>query len=386
MLELSVLDNLPDISLFDEEEITVESLIDEAVEDFEERYKEITGEEITLYPADEYKILLQVAAGKVFQILDIANERFKRNFIKYMTKEDLKNWGANFGYLNDGTEYARTVLCFYASKLQDSAISIPKGTRATAGDNVFFETEEYAEIVPGETCVEVHAVCTVKGAIGNGYTIGQINTIVDPINLISKVENVTISDSGHDEWTEEELRYEVLNYPALYSTAGPEDGYIALAKSYSPKIIDAKVITSEDAEVHVYILLENGEIPDETYCQNVQAYMREQKISPGTDRIIVKAPEIVEYTIDATYYISEENRDVAGMIQSEVEDAANVFVRNLSGTLGKDINPDDFIAYAKAVGVRRIVINSPQYATVGDYEVAKLQGDINLKYGGMEDE
>ena len=386
MLELSVLDNLPDISLFDEEEITVESLIDEAVEDFEERYKEITGEEITLYPADEYKILLQVAAGKVFQILDIANERFKRNFIKYMTKEDLKNWGANFGYLNDGTEYARTVLCFYASKLQDSAISIPKGTRATAGDNVFFETEEYAEIVPGETCVEVHAVCTVKGAIGNGYTIGQINTIVDPINLISKVENVTISDSGHDEWTEEELRYEVLNYPALYSTAGPEDGYIALAKSYSPKIIDAKVITSEDAEVHVYILLENGEIPDETYCQNVQAYMREQKISPGTDRIIVKAPEIVEYTIDATYYISEENRDVAGMIQSEVEDAANVFVRNLSGTLGKDINPEDFIAYAKAVGVRRIVINSPQYATVGDYEVAKLQGDINLKYGGMEDE
>ena len=76
-------------------------------------------------------------------------------------------------------------------------IGIPKGTRARAGD-LFFATTLYAEIPVGEETVDVPAVCLSTGTAGNGYLSGEINVLVDPVNYVDRIENLTETAGGTD--------------------------------------------------------------------------------------------------------------------------------------------------------------------------------------------
>lgn len=381
----SALENLPEISILDEEGITLESLQEEMIADYEQHYKEKTGKEISLYPADEKRIELTVIAGMLYQLCVIMDERYRMNFLQYMYGKVLKNWTSNFGFTESGEKRSNVKLRFYGSKIQDFAVGIPKGTRATSGDNVFFETDEYTEIKAGEEYVDVSATCMLEGSGGNGYRIGQIADIVDPVNLIAKVENVTISDGGRDAYTDDELRELILNFPSTYSVAGPEEAYIQIIKRYSERIVSVRRIASNDAIVKMCIMCADGEVPDENYCEQVSQYVISKKNTPDTDKLEIVAPEIVEYELDATYYISESRKDVAESIRSGVEEAAVAFTRYTKENIGYDINPDILKAYANAAGARRIVINSPGYQTIGEEQIAICRS-VNIRYGGLEEE
>lgn len=87
---------------------------------------------------------------------------------------------------------------FYISAPQVSAVVIPKGTRVTADGKVYFTTEETAYINIGETCTDVSARCETAGKIGNGFTKGQIKTLVDVFRFYEKCENITVSEGGAD--------------------------------------------------------------------------------------------------------------------------------------------------------------------------------------------
>lgn len=381
----SALENLPEISILDEEGITLESLQEEMIADYEQSYKEKTGREISLYPADEKRIELTVIAGMLYQLCVIMDERYRMNFLQYMYGNVLKNWTSNFGFVENGEKRANVKLRFYGSKVQEFAVGIPKGTRATSGDNVFFETDEYAEIKAGEEYADVSATCMLEGSGGNGYRIGQIANIVDPVNLIAKVENVTISDGGRDAYTDDELRELILNFPSTYSVAGPEEAYIQIIKGYSERIVSVRRIASNDAIVKMCIMCADGEVPDENYCEQVRQYVISKKSTPDTDKLEIVAPEIVEYELDATYYISESRKDVAESIRSGVEEAAVEFTRYTQENIGYDINTDILKAYANAAGARRIVIPSPGYQTISEGQIAICRS-VNIKYGGLEEE
>lgn len=74
------LDDLPEINILEDEGITLDSIMNEMVVDFEEKYKEATGKEITLYPADDNRIKLNVVAGELFQMYNIIQNYFRQNF------------------------------------------------------------------------------------------------------------------------------------------------------------------------------------------------------------------------------------------------------------------------------------------------------------------
>ena len=60
------------------------------------------------------------------------------------------------------------------SEPQPSAILVPAGTRVTdAGRTLYWETEENVYIRPGDSYVDVTAVCQTVGTSGNGYAIGK---------------------------------------------------------------------------------------------------------------------------------------------------------------------------------------------------------------------
>lgn len=385
MAKIDVLDNLPEINMLKDEGITLESIQNDMIADYEAHYKELTGEELTLYPADSRRIMLNVTAGKLYQLAAIMNERHKQNFLQYMYGEFTKNWAANFGFKEDGIEYATTTLRFHLSAVQTTDITIPAGTRATSGDKVFFSTDEDTIIPAGETYADTSATCTTAGTARNGYTIGQLNIIADPVNLVESVENTTNSSGGHDEYTNQELKELIYNFTATYSTAGPEDCYTEIAKQYSSNIIDAKAITNNEALVQIYILLQNGNTPTNEYCSAVLEFIKKLNATPDTDKVEILAPEVVSWELDATYYISNSKKDIAASVCEAIEDAGKEFTEYTKSKVGRAINPNILIAYANAAGASRLEISSPEYTAIKENQVA-ICSKINLTYGGLENE
>lgn len=165
MARIDALENLPKIDMLADEGITFESIVNEMIADYEAYWKELTGEELVLYPADSRRIMLNVAAGKLYQLAAIINERHKLNFLQYMYGDFTKNWAANFGFKENGVEAAIVTLRFYLAAEQLIDVLIPAGTRATCGDNIFFATDEPLIIPAGENYADTSATCTQQGTI-----------------------------------------------------------------------------------------------------------------------------------------------------------------------------------------------------------------------------
>jgi phage-related baseplate assembly protein len=381
--DTDVFKNLPEINLLDEEGITFDGIADDMVADYQARYRELTGEELTLYPADSRRLMINTVAGKLYQLAVIMNERHRLNFLQYMYGAYLKNWGSNFGFSDTGVESARTTLRFTLSAVYGKDVAIPAGTRATSGDRVYFATDEEAVIPAGTLYTDTSATCTTAGTAGNGYTTGQINVIVDPVNMVESVENITQSLGGHDEYTDQELRELIYNCQDSYTTAGSEGSYREITKQYSANITDVKAVSDYAGEVKIYILLQDGNVPDEAYCEGVEAYINGLGLTPDTDRISVLAPGTSPYSIKATYHIPEDNKEIADSIKAAVEEAAGEFAGYTQSRIGRAVNPNTLIAFATAAGASRIEITSPEYLATDERSVAVCT-DISLSFGGYD--
>lgn len=378
-------DNLPDINPLEDEGITIEEIVAEMVQSYEEKYEEITGEELTLYPADERKIRINAVAEMLYQLAQFGADCFKQNFLKYSFGASLKNLGANIGYAETGEEAAITTLRFTLSEPMEQDVTIPAGTQVTEGTQVYFATDEDLIIPTGELYGDTAATCTDIGEMGNGYAIGQINILVDAVSYVESVKNITETSGGHDKYTTDELRENIYNFPSTYSTAGPEDEYIELVKKYSNNIIDVHTITSKESVVQIYVLLQNGSVPDGTKLQAIKAFLEEQKLTPDTDKIEVLAPEIVNYTIEATYYISYYKKEMEQTIKESIEEIATEFEEYTKSKIGRAINPDMLIAFVNTAGASRIAIKTPTYKKIEENQVA-ICTKVNLIYGGLEKE
>ena len=181
--------DLPDISVIDD--VDIERMKKEMIADFEAFYKEETGESITLYPADKDRIKLNVVAAKLYQAYQCIEKGFRMNFLRYAYGDYLKHLGGNKKTFKQESRPAVTKLRFSLAEARTQVTAIPRGKRATAGDNIFFETDDYAEIPAGSLYVDAPATCSEPGTVGNGYIPGQINMMADKIPYVASVENVT---------------------------------------------------------------------------------------------------------------------------------------------------------------------------------------------------
>ena len=380
------LEALPDIDMLGDEGITLEGIQEEMIADYQEAYQMFTGEEIILYPAHPRRLEMNVIAGQIYQVYEFASYLFKQNFIRYMEDDVLRNWGGNLGFTDNNLRAAACTLEFGLNEPLGYPVEIPAGTRATAGDDVFFATDETCSIKEGETVVTVAASCTEKGSMGNGYVAGQINALADPVVNVSTVRNIDESSGGGDEYSGDGLREKIFLFPSTYSVAGTEDAYIYYTKLYSEDIISVNVITDkENATVEIYIMLEGGNVPDGAYCEKVLNYLLGLKKFPDTDKIAVYPPEVVPYRLEAAYYISSANKDTERSVKESVEEAAEAYIQKQYGSLGHDINPDIFKEYARVAGGKRTVVTSPVFTSLEANQVAICTGK-NIVYGGLEDD
>ena len=382
--EIQKLYDLPEISFIDD--ITFDEILEEMISDYESFYEERTGQKITLRPGDKEYIHIRIEAAQYYQMYLKLDNSAKMNLLKYSKGDFLKHLGAFKKTFIDQPKAAIVTARFTLSGVRKDVIYIPAGTRITAGDAIYFETDEYAEISAGAEYVDIPCTCQTVGTVGNDYIVGQISTIVDPVPYVAAVSNITKSEGGTGEESEESFRERIFLAPSSYSTAGPADAYEYWVKQYnSAAIEDVKIHEPEEAIVDIRILLKGGEIPSQTFCDGALAYLKENPIIPLTDNDQVAPPDIVNYKLKATYYIARSNINNIASIQESIEGAKETYLNWQKTKIGRDINPDALTEFVRAAGGKRVAIESPVFTRIPETSIA-IESEVEFVYGGVEDD
>ena len=382
--EISKLYNLPDISFVDD--ITYEQILNDMVADYETKYQEITGRKITLRPGDKEHIHLRIEAGQYYQMYQIMDNAAKMNLLKYSKGNFLRHLGAFKKTFIQEPKPAVVTARFTLSEVRKDVIYIPQGTRITAGDGVYFATDDYAEVKAGDSFVDIDCTCESVGEVGNDYIPGHIEIIVDPVPYVASVTNTTKSEGGSGEESEESFRERIFLAPSSYSVAGPADAYEYWVKQYnSAAIEDVKIYEPTEAVVDIRILLNGGVLPSKTFCSGCLEYLKENPIIPLTDNDIVAAPDVVNYNLKAVYYIARSDLNNIAVIQESIEAAKDTYLNWQRTKIGRDINPDALTEFVRAAGGKRVVITSPVFTPIPETSIA-IEKSVEFVYGGIEDD
>ena len=382
--EMNAIKNLPDISFIDNK--TIDQVRQEMVADYESFISGATGQTVTLERSSVHRMELYAAAAQIYQAMQYIDRQGKQNILKYSYSDFLDNLAIFKGVTRNPATAATTTLRFTLSAERDTATGIPQGTRVSTAGAIYFATDVYAEIPAGSTTVDVPATCTVAGTDGNGFSAGELATIVDPIPYVASVTNTTATEGGAEIESDDDLAERVFLAPGAYSTAGPEDGYLYHAKAYSAAIGDV-VATSNQAAgtVDIVFIMADGSAPGEEMIEGLEGYLQGKTIRPMTDLVRVAAPQEVTYTINLTYYINRSDSAKAVTIQAAVAQAVADY-QTWQRAIGRDINPSQLVRMVMDAGAKRVTVTAPTYTAVDATKVSALQGDAVISYGGLEDD
>lgn len=363
-------------------------------------YEKTTGTSVK--PASPERLIIQWAVAMILQERAMSNYEGNQNIPSRATGENLDALAELF-YMAERPK-AKPATCterFHISASQTEAILIPAGTRVTDQSNTLtWETTEDTYISPGDTHVDVMVKCQTDGLQGNGYAVGQINVLVDLFDYYDHCSNITVSDGGADQASDDEF-YELMRASMdAYSSAGAKGGYVYYAKQVSTEIADVIPNSPSAGVVNIYVLMDDGTIAGTEVKNAVLAACNADEVRPLTDYVSVKDPEIVKYNIDLTYYIQNGTERSSAEIKAAVDDAIAKYVTWQSAKLGRDINPDKLRQLLMATGIKRVVLRSPSFAVLRDgqlkpgekYTLAETVpqiasiGTITAQSGGYEDE
>lgn len=376
--------NLPEINFVTADKEVVENEIFAL-------YTTITGR--NLAPADPIRLFLLAITNIVILLLNRINDTGKQNLLAYARGANLDHIGIALGVERLQATGAVTTMKLTASMARPEGIAIPKGTRFTSGDGAFFALTEPYYLSANETSILVKAVCTEASVKGNGYPIGSITTLVDPIPYIASVTNTTISEGGADVETDDAFRERIREAPESFSCAGAEGAYEFFTKKASALISSVKVVSPKPGDVVVYPGLVSGEIAKAEILTLVETALTDKKVRPLTDNVSVKAPIAKNYSINLQYYIDSDNAYYADTIKARVDEAVTDYTKWQSGKVGRDIIPSELIRRIMEAGAKRVTVNSPIFTVVKDgrkedgyqVELAQCTGKT-ITYGGVEHE
>ena len=383
-MEMKSLLEYPEVSFIDN--MSIEDMSEFYIEEMQKKYKALTGRELVLHESDPIRLMAYTNCLLLYQIAQYADRAGKMALLKYSYGDYLENIGALKGIARNLGAAAKARLRFTLSSKRPGTTIIKEGIRVTASDGVYFKTLDLLEIPAGQLCGEVNAECREIGIKGNGYEIGAIKILVDPVAYVEKVENITVSEGGADLESDENLAERIFLAPASWSTAGPDDAYKYWVRTFNPAITDVMVGSDIPGEVDIFFILQDGQLPDETMLQELEQYLKNEEVRPLTDKVVVRAPEIHEYSVDLTYYINKSDRARASTIIEQVKTAIQEYIAWQRARIGRDINPDQLRKMLLLAGAKRLEIREPQFSAIAQESIALPAEDMTVLYGGLEDD
>lgn len=382
MSNIPDLQNVPEVSFIDG--LTLAQVREQILQDYTDKYRELTGQDAVLSDADPVRLVLLAFAQQFYQGLQYVDWAGKKNLLKYAYGEALDNLAANKGIKRNPASYATTTLQFSLQNARASATSIPAGTRVSNTVGVYFMTSSYVEIPAGELTVDVQGVALEAGQVANGIPVGTVIQIVDPVPYVYAVTNITVSAGGADVENDASLTERIYLYPASYSTAGAEAAYIYHAKTYRADITDVMAYSPAAGEVSVLFMLDNESgLPGPTDVAGMTEHLSAKTIRPLTDKLTVQAPSIIPYNLELAYYIDSSDYAQATTIQANVAKAIAGF-KTWQRVIGRDINPSELIRRIMDAGAKRVEVVQPVYTQVSPTSVA-VAGTETISYGGLEE-
>lgn len=370
--------NLPEIEFVD---TNTEALVNKLISG----YEQITGR--TLYPADPVRAFILWLADVIIQERILINESAKQNLPRYAKGQYLDSLSEifhNAPRLKPAA--AKTTLRFYLTKTLTEDFIITDTMEATVDSEINFETTEHIIFKAGTDYADVSAVCTTVGETGNGFTPGQVDKLVsDEFLYFKEVVNITETAGGSEE--EEDTAYynRMRESEESYTTAGSKGSYIYHAKSVSAQISDVSAESPEPGIAEIRIMLHNGQLPDKELLDKVEVHLSADDIRPMTEKVIVAAPDTVEFDINIRYFISKEKETSTNDIKQAVMLAVENYISWQTSKMGRDINPSYFNALLMESGIKRVEITAPVFAQIPKGSVAVIKEE-SVTFGGVEDE
>jgi len=370
------LKKLPDITFAERDPTAIELNIVGTVEKYLDR---------TLARADPLRLYLMGLEAIIIQQREIIDRGAKMNLLAFAEGDFLEHHGVLVDTDRLEATAATVTLRLTLSTAREAATAIPAGTRATAGDGVYFAIDDAAIIPAGETSITVAATCTETGTKGNGYVAGEIKTLTDPVPFVATVTNTTTSEGGADREKDDDYRSRIQEAPERFSVAGPSGAYEYFAKATNPLIADVKAKNGGAGVVNVYVLLQGGELPGEEILAAVDETLSNDKIRPLTDNVNVLAPTAVDYDVNVKYWVSRDDATELVEIQNAVEKAVQDYVSWQKAKMGRDINPTELYYRIREAGAKRAEITEPVFTAVNAASVA-IAENVTVNLEGLEDD
>ena len=364
---------------------------DEIIARMTTRYEEMTG--VTVQPGSPEMLYVRWVASVVIQERALENYATNQNLPSRAEGKNLDALAELFYARKRPSATAATcTMRFTISEKLSFAVLIPSGTRVTdASNTLVWETVEDTYVKVGDTYADTKIQCQTSGTAGNGFVAGQINAIVDLFAYFQNCTNLTESDGGADEATDEEF-YELLRLSMDgYSCAGARGSYIYFAKQVSTEIADVIAASPTPGVVKLYVLMDDGTPATEEMKERVLAACSADDVRPLTDFVSVDDPEQVPYNVCFTYYIQNDADVSAEELDLEVREKVEQYTAWQCAKLGRDINPSRLISMLMETGIKRVELEEPAFTPLRDGsgteapQVAVL-GTVTVKSGGYEDE
>lgn len=354
-------------------------------------YENIT--KTTLRPASPEKLFIQWVASIILQERALNNYTGNQNIPSRAVGEALDGLGELF--FETPRPLAQSAVCtmrFYISEVLGTAVLIPAGTRVTdQGRTLVWETVKDCFVNAGETWVDTQVRCQSIGTLGNGYSVGQINTIVDLYDYYARCENITVSDTGCNTATDEEY-YELLRQSMDgYSCAGSIGGYEYFARRVSTEIGDVRANSPKACCVSIFAIMRDGTPATEEIKSAILAACSPDYVRAMCDHVTVQDPEMVEYDIDLTYYIRSDTTLSAAEVEAKIAAGVEDYITWQCGKFGRSILPDKLRECLSDCGIKRIVLNTPVYTPLRNGkdgtvpQIAKIR-TVTVSSGGYEDD
>lgn len=335
----------------------LEQIKSDMIADYEAR----TGK--TLQPAQPEMLLINAFAFRESLVRQGIQDTAVQNLVDFSSAPILDYLGALVGVTRLAPTKS-TVLVQFNIVAGHGGVTIPEGTRVSTIDGtVIFATTEDILVPVGINSVIVECENNTEGASGNGYVLGTITNILDPLAFVTSVSNTSTSGGGSEMESDEKLRERIKLAPSTFSTAGPRGAYEYYALSANPAIVDVAVLGPNDTpptppgEVHVYPLMFDGSITPPTVIDEVQDILNDEKIRPLCDLVVVDAPTRIEYDLEVnlTIYTTANPTDVQQRVTASLDD----FVQEKRKSLGQDIMLSKIISKSMLEGVYDVEVVSP---------------------------
>ena len=312
---------------------------DEIIAELVAQYETLTGK--TLQPAQPERLILNAFAYRELLLRQGIQDTALQNLVDFSRAPVLDYLGALVGVTRLAAAPAECTIRFTLVNGHGN-VTIPAGTRVSSTDGkAVFRTKADANVLVGIDTADVEADCDTPGEFGNGYTVGQIGTILDPQAFLSAATNLATTAGGADEETDDHLRDRIKLAPASFSNAGSKGAYIYWAKTANANIIDVAIIQPTPGTVNIYPLMADGSVTPSEVLTAVEEACNDEKIRPLTDTVDAIAPTRGTYTlvVSLTLYDWAIQADVV----AKVTENLTTFTRERRLKMGQDIKKSQII-------------------------------------------